>query len=665
MIPPGMKDQHGEYIDFKPPDDKQTLWLDRIPNFVSVPQVLEWLAMFGGVLSANVRYSPQPDMPYYGLVVKMYSREAALKAAKRLKDTQPWDNGGSEPTNFWLDVYVGRKHETQNIETEAPIGCEAVCKQLNAFFPLQWSNSIDNCELFRVCKGAPKGGHRAASCSNLGHGAGSGGESMGYQWILQHFPDAGTPLIDQQHLITPGVVPLGLQLELGDLVLGGNASDFAAAVAGISEGHSASPSSSSSSSSAAAAAASVEQAEAADELEEADAELANLPADGDDSKPIDPSVVARQNRIYESMKQYNPALIDADGVAAGNSETVLGSQMSMFKALELPMRPLIMPEKHNSMSMPHPHKKGHIKCPCIFVRQTIYVHNADGSVVTTSAAAGCSCRHRDDGLASPASEAWPPQNPDHATTVELVAGSGSSAKRIRLLDTDYDMNEVEHSVAGVGRPVAKHSKMYLLQPNATDHEEAVGGSVRGGPGAAGSSSSASSSAHAPQAEQKQVGRPFDGSCGPVKPLGGAVSSASSDALTLGGPVAASAYAVDPGLLPLSQQLSQLTPGETRGTVSRVVSSSSSSSSDRATVTTAGMGKKVSSKAAITMAGVRLRGALKRQAWTHDDMRIGMPFKTSTGEALRMAVAPLVMHVPFSEASRTHRSEAFAPVGRCQ
>jgi hypothetical protein len=39
--------------------------------------------------------------------------------------------------------------------------------------------------------------------------------------------------------------------------------------------------------------------------------------------------------------------------------------------------------------------------PCVFIRSTLHVHNGDGTTVTSSMAAGCGCRHGEDGLCMP------------------------------------------------------------------------------------------------------------------------------------------------------------------------------------------------------------------------------------------------------------------------
>lgn len=74
-----------------------------------------------------------------------------------------------------------------------------------------------------------------------------------------------------------------------------------------------------------------------------------------------------------------------------------------------------------------------VHAPCVFVRELLHIHNADGTTVTSVASGGCACRHRKDGVETNVAFRTMPASAWEAAQGRGTPGSRGAAVRPALL----------------------------------------------------------------------------------------------------------------------------------------------------------------------------------------------------------------------------------------
>jgi hypothetical protein len=126
--------------------------------------------------------------------------------------------------------------------------------------------------------------------------------------------------------------------------------------------------------------------------EDSDDSYASEAADG---APVAPHVAERQNLKYANLRSRHADVMTADELSSEVSYDALSRTGSVADCMLPPDRMVKQPVR--AMAVVRKERPGFSQCPCVFIRQVIMLHNADGSVALSSAAGGCTCRHRDDG----------------------------------------------------------------------------------------------------------------------------------------------------------------------------------------------------------------------------------------------------------------------------
>jgi hypothetical protein len=126
--------------------------------------------------------------------------------------------------------------------------------------------------------------------------------------------------------------------------------------------------------------------------EDSDDSYASEAADG---APVAPHVAERQNLKYASLRSRHADVMTADELSSELSYDALSRSGSAADCMLPPDRTVKQPVR--AMAVVRKERPGSSQTPCVFIRQVIMLHNADGSVALSSAAGGCTCRHRDDG----------------------------------------------------------------------------------------------------------------------------------------------------------------------------------------------------------------------------------------------------------------------------
>ena len=318
--------------------------------------------------------------------VAIETEEAIINnAASSMSDLPPMHTSKSEeiisetnsslPTVFQttyvpLRVWVGKSLREERPELSEPLPIADIVDMLNRYAPLQWSNTVEVCDVNRRCKKKELSQNTVGGFEALFNDPNfTKKESL--QFINQQFPNILTPMIDLQDKADTNTENISTD-QTGLLPFPMNAFNDI------------------------------------DEDSEFDDETNFFTGFDSDSttsrvlKPIPPRVKAREDLIYANI-QNNSQL----GAISLPELTNKYHLRHMIHNTPHALQPTLLPN-NKFFAVPHPQKPGTFTRPCVFVRQSIHFHNHDGTTITSTSAGGCSCRHRDDGQAVSTTKFVPP-----------------------------------------------------------------------------------------------------------------------------------------------------------------------------------------------------------------------------------------------------------------
>ena len=386
----------GEWVDFRAAGDSTAVFL-RVPGAVSLDAVAAQLSRFGVIRSLAAYGSPESDGTWTA-VCGFFTATSAWRAQRSINAADPWALLPTPPPSAavaavsgvdGLDVHagvgagadgraacaaqklsrgsdrrarVGVKRTRQGDAVDAAAGAAPddseyltsgqALAQLHALLPLQWSNTIESLEVSARC--APRRSTPAPAARTRPGGIPAVWDEGAGEWL----PRAR------------------------DVILRGGAATAAAEEAAAT---------------AAAAAGEVESV-GGDGAGAAAAPVVargsglfkyDLDDDSDPELPMDASAVAFQVAKYDDFRSRDAAVVDANDFAAAHDASALVGFMcepvvaNCRDGVPILRRSLLAPAA---------------KCPCVFVRQFVHIHNADGTVAISGSAGGCTCRHRSSGL---------------------------------------------------------------------------------------------------------------------------------------------------------------------------------------------------------------------------------------------------------------------------
>lgn len=489
-------------------------------------------------------------------------------------ESHPFHSSVIQTAYVPLRTWIGKplRIDEQRDEHYEPLKVNEIIDLLNSYAPLQWSNSIEICDIHRRCKKkeAPK---PLSSIETLLDDHTLTTEER-LELIHQMFPSLTVPLItlssasddastssNNNETYPPSAVPLSSGIP-----------SFEPNVDPLSMMN--------------------DEETYDDEDTSFDAGSSSFGASSARKlKSVHPTTLARETLIHENIMN-NPGL----GCTSLND---IAKDHHLGHTLCSPMQPLRSIPLIDSkfISIPHPHKPGTYTRPCVFVRQSVIFHNKDGTDVTSTAAGGCSCRHRNDNLAVSSANVVP----------KTDTNDSSSLENIDLRQSHVKMYVVPPPAKPINQTIQLNAPMVSLNPNTV----------------------------------------------PFSTLPNLLTVTSE---YIPPKVSATYENYDDTLLPLSQQFSQVGPEpavKVPSTSSSTVLSSTSSSSSLISTLSAAIKQATSSSVSVSSESenaltrphrLRLRGSQKRQPWTGSDITKGKPIKLASTEAFRMATARLCLQL---------------------
>jgi hypothetical protein len=136
----------GEILSFRQRPGGYTLFVrdgSSTANPRNTESVFSWASLIDSVISVHVGRS-RTDL----WCIKFMRKFGAQKALRA------FNKGGDRPFGEGASAFLGTKPSLEN--RDAPMAAAQCIEQLNSFAPLQWSNTLEICNVTRFCKKRPR-----------------------------------------------------------------------------------------------------------------------------------------------------------------------------------------------------------------------------------------------------------------------------------------------------------------------------------------------------------------------------------------------------------------------------------------------------------------------------------------------------------------------------